>query len=98
MLGKRALFLVGGFTLQHIQKLILKLLDRNNSGELAYGRSLSVCHVSTPDQPFPLSAISKEFLEKIDARTPYVRGKGVSRLEMDSRWAWRVQCGRSSLT
>jgi hypothetical protein len=35
--------------------------------------------------PYPNS--SKEFPGKIDTTTPYVIGKVVSRLEMDSRWA-----------
>ena len=35
----------------------------------------------------PYQNISKEFPGKIDTSTPYVVGKVVSRLEMDSRWA-----------
>jgi hypothetical protein len=35
----------------------------------------------------PYPHISKEFPGKIDTTTPYVIGKVVSRLEMDSRWA-----------
>ena len=35
--GKRALFLVSDFTLQHLQKSILKRLQRNNSGDPALG-------------------------------------------------------------
>jgi hypothetical protein len=35
----------------------------------------------------PHPHISKEFPGKIDTSTPYVIGKVVSRLEMDSRWA-----------
>jgi hypothetical protein len=35
----------------------------------------------------PYPHISKEFPGKIDTSTPYVIGKVVSRLEMDSRWA-----------
>jgi hypothetical protein len=35
----------------------------------------------------PYPQISKEFPGKIDTSTPYVVGKIVSRLEMDSRWA-----------
>ena len=35
----------------------------------------------------PYPHISKEFPGKIDTSTPYVMGKVVSRLEMDSRWA-----------
>ena len=35
----------------------------------------------------PYSHISKQFPGKIDTITPYVIGKVVSRLEMDSRWA-----------
>jgi hypothetical protein len=35
----------------------------------------------------PYGHISKEFPGKIDTSTPYVIGKVVSRLEMDSRWA-----------
>jgi hypothetical protein len=31
--------------------------------------------------------VSKEFPGKVDTSTPYVIGKVVSRLEMDSRWA-----------
>ena len=36
----------------------------------------------------PYPHISKEFPGKIDTTTPYVIGKIVSRLEMDSRWAF----------
>ena len=35
----------------------------------------------------PYPHISEEFPGKIDTTTPYVIGKVVSRLEMDSRWA-----------
>jgi hypothetical protein len=35
----------------------------------------------------PHPQVSKEFPGKIDTSTPYVIGKVVSRLEMDSRWA-----------
>jgi hypothetical protein len=35
----------------------------------------------------PHPQVSKEFPDKIDTSTPYVIGKVVSRLEMDSRWA-----------
>jgi hypothetical protein len=35
----------------------------------------------------PSPQISKEFPSKVDTTTPYVIGKIVSRLEMDSRWA-----------
>jgi hypothetical protein len=35
----------------------------------------------------PHPHISKEFSGKVDTTTPYVIGKVVSRLEMDSRWA-----------
>jgi hypothetical protein len=35
----------------------------------------------------PHPQVSKEFPGKIDTSTPYVIGKIVSRLEMDSRWA-----------
>ena len=35
----------------------------------------------------PYPHIPKEFPGKIDTTTPYVIGKVVSRLEMDSRWA-----------
>ena len=35
----------------------------------------------------PYPHISKEFPGKVDTTTPYVIGKVVSRLEMDSRWA-----------
>jgi hypothetical protein len=35
----------------------------------------------------PYPQISKEFPGKVDTSTPYVIGKVVSRLEMDSRWA-----------
>ena len=35
----------------------------------------------------PYPHISEEFPGKIDTSTPYVIGKIVSRLEMDSRWA-----------
>ncbi len=35
----------------------------------------------------PHPQVSKEFPGKIDTTTPYVIGKIVSRLEMDSRWA-----------
>ena len=34
----------------------------------------------------PYPHISREFPGKIDTSTPYVIGKVVSRLEMDSRW------------
>jgi hypothetical protein len=39
----------------------------------------------TDHLPYP--NVSKEFPGKIDTSTPYVVGKIVSRLEMDSRWA-----------
>jgi hypothetical protein len=35
----------------------------------------------------PHAQVSQEFPGKIDTSTPYVLGKVVSRLEMDSRWA-----------
>jgi hypothetical protein len=35
----------------------------------------------------PYPHVSKEFPGKIDTSTPYVIGKIVSRLEMESRWA-----------
>jgi hypothetical protein len=35
----------------------------------------------------PYPNVSKEFPGKVDTSTPYVVGKIVSRLEMDSRWA-----------
>ena len=35
----------------------------------------------------PHPQVSKEFPGRIDTSTPYVIGKVVSRLEMDSRWA-----------
>jgi hypothetical protein len=35
----------------------------------------------------PYPQVSKEFPGKLDTSTPYVIGKVVSRLEMDSRWA-----------
>ena len=35
----------------------------------------------------PYPHISEQFPGKVDTTTPYVLGKVVSRLEMDSRWA-----------
>jgi hypothetical protein len=35
----------------------------------------------------PYPHVTKEFPDKIDTSTPYVIGKVVSRLELDSRWA-----------
>ena len=43
--------------------------------------------VATNGIPTAYPPISKEFLGEVDTTTPYVIGKIVSRLEMDSRWA-----------
>jgi len=43
--------------------------------------------LSKKDQPLAYPHITEEFPGKVDTTTPYVVGKIVSRLEMDSRWA-----------
>jgi hypothetical protein len=67
----------------HIQRAIL---DRGDM-EPHYEASPSALEPIKKNHRLPYPQISKEFPGKVDTSTPYVMGKIVSRLEMDSRWA-----------
>ena len=55
--------------------------------ELGGGVSERVRGYQRKTNRLPSPPISKEFPGKVETTTPYIIGKVVSRLEMDSRWA-----------
>jgi hypothetical protein len=59
----------------------------NHAASPAYRRRRILVSVGIKERPTAYLPISKEFPGKVDTTTPYVMGKIVSRLEMDSRWA-----------
>ena len=60
-------------------------MKRSTRRATASPSAFGVINARTDRLPYP--HISKEFPGKVDTSTPYVIGKIVSRLEMDSRWA-----------